>query len=629
MNLKKFHVDDNKVWFTGGFWPKGVPKQFYKIKGLKIQPLFDLIVDQIEKNHLWDESACLFVIEDYIEKISFKDLINYAKKFGTFLKGLGIGKGDVVAICMPNSVNFVIAYLGILYIGAIAAPANPYYRPSEYLHEFSLTKPKVLVLMDGFYYMGLNTIINNTTIKHLILSNLLDFVKADYNIIEKLKEKFPDIREKISHVNGHHKNYKMDEEINKTDAKEIKVNIDEWNDVAVYLMTGGTTGLPKVAMLSHANLISNLYMLKAWTRLKPGMVNIGTIPLFHSYGMTCIMNTSLTLGMKMLLFPKVPSEKELCEIVNKIDAPEGMIYTGVEVLFKRLTEFVRKMGYREFSKKYDIWKKLTYANQGAGPLREEVRLGFEEIFCPIRVGYGLTETSPVVSIDPYWGLYKPGKIGLPLPGTEWAIFDPDNFEAGPICDGTLKNNKFGKNYPGEICVAGPQVMLGYLNQEELEEQNIKMWNGKRWMLTGDIGYMDKHGFCKIIDRKKSLIKVSGNSVYPKEIENLLKHHNIVEEAVVAGLPDEETGEAVKAWITIKKNININYIIETVKKHGKKKTYDASKLKEWCKQHLVDYKCPKYIEVIRKFPRSPTGAILIDELIEEDLKRIKKGKPIRG
>ncbi|TFF94946.1 MAG: hypothetical protein EU544_03855, partial [Promethearchaeota archaeon] len=367
------------------------------------------------------------------------------------------------------------------------------------------------------------------------------------------------------------------------------------------------------------------FMLKTWTRLKSDMICIGIIPFFHSYGMTAVMNASLTLGMRMLLFPKPPPEEVLCSVLNDMEAPEGIVYVGVEVLFKRLTDFVKDIGYKNFREKYNIWQKLIYAIQGAGPLREDIRLGFEEIFCPIRVGYGLTETSPVVSIDPFWGLYKPGKIGLPLPGTEWAIFDTENFEAGPICDGSPDNDQFGPEYVGEICVAGPQVMLGYLNEEEIQENNIKQYKKKRWILTGDIGYQDQHGFCKIIDRKKSLIKVSGNSVFPKEVEGVLKKIDIVDEVAVAGLPDKETGEAVKAWITIKKNFGLGTFLDMIK--GKK--FNPEILRQICEEKLAPYKVPKYIEIIRKFPKTITNRILKEELVEEDLERLKKGKKIKG
>ncbi|MCJ7648530.1 MAG: AMP-binding protein, partial [Candidatus Lokiarchaeota archaeon] len=514
---------------------------------------------------------------------------------------------------LPNSINFVVAYMGCMYIGAIAQGINPTYKPMELLHSLTMTNAKVLVLMDMLYIAGPATILPKTSVKLLIPSNFTDFFTADEATIAALG--IPNAREKIPDETEDYKIHWMSEIIKKTESKEISVDIDPWLDPAVYLMTGGTTGLPKVAMLSHVNLISNLYMIKPWTNLEPGMITIGSIPFFHSFGMTCVMNGALSLGMVMLLFPKPPSDDVLSETINKLEAPQGIMYTGVEMLFKRLTDYVNELGVEEYKQKYDFWKKLRYATSGAGPLHDYVRIPFEEIFCPIRVGYGLTETSPVTSVAPFWGPNKTGKLGLPIPGVDWAIFDSENFDKGPICDGTPERNNFGVEHTGEICVAGPHIMLGYLGAQQ--EDNLKMWGGKRWLLTGDIGFMDEHGFCEIRDRKKSLIKVSGHSVFPKEVEDYLGQHPSIDEAAVAGLPDENTGEKVKAWITLKSGLKIDRDI----------TIDE--IKKWCIENMAKWKCPVLIEVVRNLPVSMTGKVQRRELQEKDISKLESGKSIKG
>jgi len=358
-------------------------------------------------------------------------------------------------------------------------------------------------------------------------------------------------------------------------------------------------------------------MVKPWVNLKPGMVTIGSVPFFHSFGMTCVMMGALSLGMRMLLFPKPPTDEVLCESINKIDTPQGILYLGVEMLFKRLIDFVNSIGVDVFKEKYDFWKKLTYATSGAGPLHSNVRIAFEEVFCPIRVGYGLTETSPIHSVAPYWGEYKTGKLGLPIPGADWAIFPSDNFEAGPICDGTKERGGFGIENTGEICIAGPHVMLGYLGSTKGQEDNLKMWNGKRWLLTGDIGFMDEHGWVEIRDRKKSLIKVSGHSVFPKEVEDLLGNHEAIDEVAVASLPDETTGEKVKAWITLKKGYKVD------------KNITIDEIKQWALENMAKWKTPRLIEVVRKMPVSMTGKVQRRELQEKDMDKIEQGKSIKG
>jgi long-chain acyl-CoA synthetase len=612
---KEFLVDESKVWFTGGYWPEGVPHQLKDIEDVKVLPLWDYFLDAADTYDTWDKDVCIFVYGAYIERVKLRTLVDHAKRFGTFLyNNLGIRKGDVVAIDLPNSINFVVAYMGCQYIGAVVQGINPTYRPLELLHSLTMTKAKVLVLMDMLYLLT-KDVLPKTDIKFLIPSNFMDFMSADEETIEKLG--IPNAKDKIPDETEDYKVYWMDKIINETNPMEIETKIDPWIDPAVYLMTGGTTGLPKVAMLSHANLSANLNMAKPWTNLKSGMITIGSIPFFHSFGLTCVMNAALGLGMVMLLFPKPPSDDVLCDAINKIDAPERIMYTGVEMLFKRLTDFVEEMGVEEYKQKYDFWKKLKYATQGAGPLHDYVRIPFEEIFCPIRSGYGLTETSPMQSIAPFWGPTKTGKLGLPIPGADWAIFPSDNFEAGPICDGTKELGGFGIENTGEICCAGPHIMLGYLGEQKEQEDNLKYWGGKRWLLTGDIGFMDEHGWVEIRDRKKSLIKVSGHSVFPKEVEELLGQHEMLDEVAVAGIPDEMTGEAVKAYITLKKGFKADRDIT------------SEQLKEWARENMAKWKSPKYIEFVRKMPVSMTGKVQRRELQEKDLEKLKQGKEIKG
>jgi long-chain acyl-CoA synthetase len=505
--------------------------------------------------------------------------------------------------------------MGCQYIGAIAQGINPTYRPLELLHSLTMTDAKVLVLMDMLYIAGPSEILPKTNVKFVIPTNFVDFLTADTATIENLG--IPNARDKLPTETEDYKVIWMEKIIKETEAKDIKIDIDPWTTPAVYLMTGGTTGLPKVAMLSHANLVANIYMVKEWVKLSPGMITIGSIPFFHSFGMTCVMNGALSLGMQMLLFPKPPTDDVLCEVINKLEAPQGIIYVGVEMLFKRLTDFVNSIGEEEFKKKYDFWKKLRYANSGAGPLHDYVREPFEKIFCPIRVGYGLTETSPIHSVAPFWGPTKTGKLGLPMPGADWAIFDANNFQGGPIADGTKERGGFGIDNTGEICIAGPHVMMGYLGKQKEQEDNLKEWDGRRWLLTGDIGFMDEHGWVEIRDRKKSLIKVSGHSVFPKEVEDLLGHHEAIDEVAVASLPDKNTGEKVKAWITLKKGYKVG------------KNITVEEIKQWALENMAKWKTPRLIEIVRKMPVSMTGKVQRRQLQEKDIDKLKQGKSIKG
>ncbi|MBD3253447.1 MAG: AMP-binding protein, partial [Candidatus Lokiarchaeota archaeon] len=321
--LKDFHVDESKVWFTEGYWPEGVPKQIFEIKDVDVLPLHKGFESQADKYGTWDNDICLFVLGPYIERIKLKDIWEKAKKFGTFLHNTcGIRKGDVVAIDLPNSINFVIAFVGAQYIGAIVAGVNPTYRPMELLHTLTMTEAKAFVMMDALYIAGPNSVLPKTKVKHVISTNLLDFITAEPTIFEKIRDNVPDFQDKVPDETDQYKVYRMKRIIEETDAKDLEVDIDPWDDVAVYLMTGGTTGLPKAAALTHANLYLDLKMMEPWVNLKPGMITIGTIPFFHSFGMTCVMMASLSLGMPMLLFPKPPPDEDLCKAINQIEAPE-------------------------------------------------------------------------------------------------------------------------------------------------------------------------------------------------------------------------------------------------------------------------------------------------------------------
>ncbi|MFX1274267.1 MAG: AMP-binding protein [Promethearchaeota archaeon] len=613
--LEDFIVDENKVWFTGGYWPEGVPHQLHQIEDVNVMPLNEGTKFQADKNDLWDKDVCIFALGPYHERYTLKKMWDMALRFGAFLYDeLGIRKGDVVAIDVPNSPNFVICYMGAIGIGAVVAGVNPTYKPMELLHTLTITNAKVLVVMDRLYTAGPNKVLDQTNVKHMIWTDLLDFINAPPEIFERIREGVPSYAHQIPESAETFSIHHLKKIIDETEPKEIQVDIDPWEDAACYLMTGGTTGLPKAAVLTHANLYLDLKMMEPWTQLKPGMITVGSIPFFHSFGMTCVMNGGLALGMVMLLFPKPPSDQELCETITKLDCPEGVIYVGVEMLFKRLTDYMLNMGVEEFKKKYNIHEKIKIANSGAGPLHDYVREPWEEVFCPIRVGYGLTETSPVVSIAPFWGEYKKGKLGLPLPGVDWAIFPSDNFEAGPICDGTKELGNFGIEHTGEICVHAPIVMKGYLG-ETIKEDNLKMWDGKLWLLTGDIGYMDEHGFIEIRDRKKSLVKVSGHSVFPKEVEDLMGNHPYIEEVAVAGLPDEMTGEAIKAWVILKREHRNDITNEEIK--------------AWCLENMAKWKTPKYIEFVKLLPVSLTGKVQHRALKEKDIERMEKGRGVRG
>ena len=304
-------------------------------------------------------------------------------------------------------------------------------------------------------------------------------------------------------------------------------------------------------------------------------------------------------GDYSILFPRPPSSmEEVVDTILEVGPEGGVILPGVENLFIGLTR------YLEANPKPELKNMFRLCVSGAGALHKPVKDKFEAISGGRLVeAYGLTECTTAVSAGPFNGNDEPGKIGLPYPGVDWSIFDQEDFSKGPL-------EGFGIEYTGEICVCGPQVMKGYLDNPEATRETLKEWDGRIWCLTGDIGFMDKTGQITIRDRKKQMIKYKGYSVFPKEVEELVGTHPDVIEVAVAGLPDEETGEIVKAWVQLKEgmNVNSNYLIN------------------WCKENITHYKCPKVIEIIEEIPKSMVGKVQRRELqINDPIWKAKYGE----
>jgi len=322
--------------------------------------------------------------------------------------------------------------------------------------------------------------------------------------------------------------------------------------------------------------------------IKPGIGSVGILPLFHSFAHTVVMNATIAFGGWIMLFPKPPTVEELCKHIEKIPCPEGLVYAGAEILFKRLAD------YRGLINKFPgVMGKLILCVSGAGPLHKSIREAFvKNTRGNLVEGYGLTETSPVVSAGNLFGESPIGVIGMPVPGTKWGIWPIEDFSKGPICLGDPDDKNFGEEHTGEICVCGPQVMLEYLNKPEETNETIKEYKNQLWLLTGDIGFMNEDGTIEIRDRKKQLIKYKGYSVYPKEVEELLMKHPDISETAVAGLPHDEFGEVVKVWVEITPG----------------STLTPDTIKTWAEENMTHYKRPYYVEIIEEIPKNLVGKV---------------------
>jgi long-chain acyl-CoA synthetase len=581
---KEWQVNEEKAWFKK-WWPEKAPKN-YDFEKISLGDFFEM------QRKKYPKEKMMWFLESWITYNEAGKLID---SIASSLHNLGLKKGDCCALLLPNSFQYIISFYACAKLGVVVTGINPTYKPLEVLYQIETANPKALIVLDALYGELVKPIISKTNIEFIVYTNVADLASGLSGFIKflgKLIGKIP--KGKVDFTPA----YKFLDLI-KTEPNLPKVAIDPVNHPATYIMTGGTTGVPKAAVLTHFNLVSNAIQCRLWFGGEdPGVGVVGVLPLFHSFALTTVMNAGIALGGWMMLFPRPPSTEELLETIQDLPAPKGLSYTGAEILFKRLADFPN-------IKHYDIMGKLRLCVSGAGPLHAPIAESFEKnTGGRIVEGYGLSEASPVVSAGNLFGKSPIGTIGMPFTGTDWAIFDADDFGKGPIADG-LPGSKYGEENTGEICTCGPQVMESYLNQPEETAETLKKWDGRIWLLTGDIGFMNEDGTIEIRDRKKQLIKVAGHSVFPKEVESMLMKNEAVSEAAVAGLPDPKgkVGEIIKAWVEIKQE------------YRGKLTEDE--LKAWIEENLTKWKCPTIIEFIDEVPKSVLGKVQRRALQEAD------------
>ncbi|MDP9138113.1 MAG: AMP-binding protein, partial [Pseudomonadota bacterium] len=351
--------------------------------------------------------------------------------------------------------------------------------------------------------------------------------------------------------------------------------IDPERDVAVLQYTGGTTGFPKAAELTHANLFTNTAQLALWASdARRGLEkSLAVLPLFHSFGMTAVMNLSLWIGAEIVLLAKFQS----AEVIATIASEKPTIFIGVPTMFSALIA-ARDIAAHDLSS-------LKFCISGGAPLPGEVQRRFEALSgCPLVEGYGLSEASPVCAVNPLTG-GKPGSVGLPLPQTVIEIVSLEN-----------RDRLLAANQHGEICITGPQVMAGYANRAK---ENVDVFRGRR-MHTGDVGYLDDDGFLYIVDRIKDLILSGGFNVYPRQVEEVLYLHPAIEEAAVLGVPDRHRGEIIKAYVKLREGTSLTF----------------AELREFCADRLAPFQMPRQMEIRASLPKTLIGKISKRELAAE-------------
>ncbi len=504
-------------------------------------------------------------------KISYKEFKDISERLATALRALGVKQGDVVAIMIPNFPQFLFSFFGILKAGATVTACSVLLTEHELAYQLNDSGAETIIAWDT-QLEKINKIKDRTRLRNIIITNVFDYVP---NAVREP----PEIAGTKQFVNL----------VNKTKPDPLKFEVDPKETIAVLQYTGGTTGLPKGAMLTHHNLLSNTIATYTWTASESqrgkdtGLTNL---PLFHIYGMTVCMNVLIYNASTIALNPDPRDHKSLFEIIRDT---KPALFPGVPTMYMRLLE---RDDLEDYAK--DL-KSIRYCNTGAAPMPPEVLNEFEErTGSKILEGYGLTECSPVTHSNPILGTRKIGSVGMPIPDTEVRIVNVDNYkEIMPIGE------------EGEIAIKGPQVMKGYWNKPDATADQIK----DRWLLTGDIGKMDEDGYFYIVDRKKDMVNVSGFKVYPREVEDVLFEHEAVEKAAVIGVPDPKLpgSEKVKAYIVLKDGITASDEIK-------------SEIKEFCRQNIAPYKVPKFIEFRKELPESFVGKVLRKDLKAQEARK---------
>jgi long-chain acyl-CoA synthetase len=551
---------------TSHLWLASYPANVDWHAKIPAKPLYALLDEAVAR---FADRPCV----DFLDKrFSYREIGEMANRAAKGLVKLGVRRGTKVGLFLPNCPYSVIFYFGILKAGGTVVNFNPLYAERELIHQIQDSDTEFMVTLDVKALCDkLLPLMSKTGLKKVIvcpMAAILPFPKNILFPIAKRKEiaRLPDGARTVFY-----------DEIVANDGAIAPAEIDPEADIALLQYTGGTTGVPKGAMLTHANAVANAVQLRLWA---PGLGAqpekiLGVLPLFHVFAMTVVMTHGLLLGAEMILLPRY----ELRQLLKTIEKKKPTVFVGVPTLYAAINNAKETQGTNLRSLKYCI--------SGGAPLPLEVKHRFEELSgCVLVEGYGLSETAPVATCNPFLGENREGSIGLPLPGTIVEIVAIDGSERG-----------LPPGERGEVCIRGPQVMKGYWKKPE---ESAKALKGGRFH-SGDIGYIDAEGYIYIVDRLKEMILCGGYNVYPRNVEEAIYMHPAVAECAVIGVADPYRGQTVKAFVVLRE--------------GQSLTKDA--LCEFLKDKLSPIEMPKQIEFRASLPKTAIGKILKKALVAEE------------
>ena len=557
---------DMRPWL--GYYPRGVPAE----AEFPDAPLTDLL-DNAASTYP-HRPAMVFLGR----KISYRALAGLVDRFADALRGLGVHKGDRVALLLPNCPQMVISFFAILRRGAIVVQNNPLYTAAELHTQLADSGAKVAIVFDRAYET-LTEARRGTAIEHVIVTSLTEYLPLSKRValrlpLKQAREKRAELTSPLPEDGPEPLFFR--EMLASSRGRHSTVRIDPARDIAALQYTGGTTGRPKGAMLSHSNLLANAYQTAAWDPDHvPGEdVTLAVLPMFHVFGLTLCLTTTMLIGGTIVLVPKF----DLALVLGEIRRWKPTIFPGVPPIYQQIAESPKAKAAHLDS--------IRTCVSGAMQLRRETVDAFRRSTgARVVQGYGMTETSPVTMANPLNGNARHVSVGVPLPGTvARVVSESDPSQAVPI------------GQAGELLIRGPQVFQGYWNQPKETDEVLS--NG--WLRTGDIAVMSPDGFFTLLDRKRDVIIIDGFNVYPSEVEEVLNSHPGVKESAVVGVPDPLRGESVIAYVVV---------VPGIAPH-------SAELIEYCADRLAAYKVPSQVRAREDLPHNILGKVLRRVLRDE-------------
>lgn len=539
----------------------------------EVMAIHDLLIQSARKN----PKRKAIVFQNW--SLTYAEFDHLSGVMASNLRELGLSPGSRVAVLLPNLPQTLITYFAILKAGGVVVMMNPLYMEDELHHQISDSSAEFLITLD-LLWTKVSGLRKRVHLKKIIITTIADALAFPLRQLYLIKAWKQGMGKDVPYEDGSILPWR---EILKGRDAYSRVVDDPDTELAMLQYTGGTTGVPKGVMLTHANLTANVQQCLA---MLPDLEQsrhtlFAVLPFFHIFGLTVCMNLAVGLASTIIPFPRLVVD----DLLKAVQKYKPSIFPAVPAIFVAMIQHKKLAQYKLSS--------IEYCISGSAPLPVEVMNTFQKLTgSEIIEGYGLTEASPVTHLNPLEGQRKPGSIGIPVPGTDAAIVEMEG-GAVPVPVGKL----------GELVVRGPQVMQGYWNRPDETASTIR----NSWLYTGDIAYMDEDGFCFIVDRKKDLIITGGYNVYPRDVDEVLYEHPKVKEAVAVGIPHATRGEIVKAYI--------------VPKDGE--VIEQSEIIEFCSKKLAKYKVPRRVEFRTELPKTLVGKVLRRALRQEEVEKLEQ------